>query len=276
MFRTFGRIAAAAALLFATVAIATVASSSTAGAANTNVTADCSTSGSIQSINNNDTLTITVGAGCGAVVVLDNGGGTVRWEPMSMYISQGAPTGGLQQGDTIVYTAPASGSDSAAIGFMGTAQDPPAITFTINFPAQAPPTPRNDSLTDNGDGSMTVTYSPVVAPETVALNLFAPGTTCDPSGNPTNRLFGISKFSNNGLPVLAASPAVLSVGSPMRSGWANTTAASTLVAGSYQACLYYFDGVTSNVLVQSLAVTIGTVTPTTAPSGDPVVPAFTG
>ena len=183
MFPTLGRIAAAVALLVATVAIATVATNSTAGAANTNVTA------------------------------------------------------------------------------------------------------RTDSLTDNGDGSLTVTYSPVVAPQTVALNLFAPGTTCDPAASPVNRLFGISNFSSTGLPVLAASPAVLSAGSPMRSGWANTTAASTLVAGSYHACLYYFDGA-SNALVQSLPVTIGTVTPTTVtpttvtptttPSGDPVAPAFAG
>ena len=276
MFRTLGRIAAAASLLFATVAIATVASSSTAGAANTNVTADCSTAPAIQSINNNDTLTITVGAGCGAVIVMDNAGGTVRWDQMFMYISQGAPTGGLQQGDTITYTAPASGSGSAAIGFMANAQAPPAITFSVNFPVPAPPTPRNDSLTDNGDGSLTVNYSPVTLPEIISLNLFASGTTCDPTGNPANRLFGISSSSSQALPVLAASPAVLSAGSPMRSGWANTTAASTLVAGSYQACLYYYNGQQSNVLVQSLAVTIGSITPTTAPSGDPVAPAFTG
>ena len=276
MFRTFGRIAATSALLVATVAIATVASSSTAGAANTNVTADCTATGSTESINNNDTLTIDVGAGCGAVIVLDNAGGTTRWEQMSMYVSQGAPTGGLSQGNTITYTAPVSGSGSASIGFMANAQSSPQITFTINFPAPAPPAPRDDSLTDNGDGSLTVTYSPVMSPETVSLNLFAPGTTCDPTGAPANRLFGISNFSSLGFPVLAASPAVLSVGSPMRSGWGPTTAASTLVAGSYQACLYYFDAVASNVLVQSLAVTIGTVTPTTAPAGDPVAPAFAG
>lgn len=276
MIRTLGRSVAAVALLLATVAVATVATNSTAGAANTNVTANCSTAPAVQTINNSDTLTITVGAGCGAVILMASGGGTATWMP-SFPLTQGSPIGGLQQGDTVVFTAPASGSGSAAIGFMANAQSmPPAITFTINFPTQAPPAPRSDSLTDNGDGSMTVTYSPVVSPATVSLNLFAPGTTCDPTGNPTNRLFGLSNFSSTGLPVLAASPAVLSAGSPMRSGWANTTMASTLVAGSYQACLYYFDGVGSNVLVQSLPVTIGTVTPTTAPSGDPVAPAFTG
>ena len=275
MFRTFGRIAAAASLLFATVAIATVASSSTAGAANTNVTADCSTAPAVQSINNNDTLTITVGAGCGAVIVMDIAGGTAEWVP-TFPLTQGSPIGGLSQGNTIIYTAPASGSGSAAIGFMATAQAPPAITFTINFPVPAPPTPRNDSLTDNGDGSLAVNYSPVTLPQSVSLNLFASGTTCDPGGIPTNRLFGISTTPSQALPVLSASPVSLSVGSPMRSGWGNTTAASTLVAGSYQACLYYFDGVTSVALVQSLAVSIGTVTPTTAPSGDPVAPAFTG
>lgn len=279
MFRTFGRIAAAVALLVATVAIATVATNSTAGAANTAVTANCSASASPQTINNSDTITFTIGTGCGAVILMSGSGsaGSAVWTQMSMTLQTGTPIGGLSQGNTVVFTAPASGSGSMSMGFMANAQSPPAITFNISYPI---PAPRNDSLTDNGDGSMTVTYSPVVAPETVSLNLFAPGTTCDPSGNPVNRLFGISKFSSLGLPVLAPSPAVLSAGSPMRSGWANTTAASTLVAGSYQACLYYFDGITSSVLVQSLAVTIGSVTPTTAPSGDPagdpVAPAFAG
>ena len=275
MFRTFGRIAAAAALLFATVAIATVASSSTAGAANTNVTADCTGSAPAQTVNNSDTITFTVGTGCGAVILMAGSGtsGSAEWTQLPMTLQTGSPIGGLSLGNTVIFTAPASGSGSMSLGFMANAQSPPAITFNISYPI---PAPRNDSLTDNGDGSMTVTYSSVTSPEVISLNLFASGTTCDPNGNPANRLFGIATSSSQALPVLAASPAVLLAGSPMRSGWANTTAASTLVAGSYQACLYYYNGNQSNVLVQSLAVTIGTVTPTTAPSGDPVAPAFTG
>jgi len=273
MIRTFGRIAAAVALLVATVAIATVATNSTAGAANTNITANCSGSGSTQVINNGDTITFTVGAGCGATILMTGSGASGSATAAGFPLNTGAPSGGLVNGDTVIFQAPNSGSGSMSVGFMANAQSPPAITYNISYPI---PAPRNDSMTDNGDGSLTVTYSPVVSPEAVFLNLFAPGTTCDPIGNPTNRLFGISNFSNQGLPVLSASPAVLSAGSPMRSGWANTTVASTLTAGSYQACLYYYNGNQQNTLVQSLAVTIGTVTPTTAPAGDPVAPAFTG
>lgn len=271
MFRTFGRIAAAAALLFATVAIATVASSSTAGAANTNVTADCSTSGSIQSINNNDTLTITVGAGCGAVVVMDNGGGTVRWEPMSMYISQGAPTGGLQQGDTIVYTAPASGSDSAAIGFMANAQSPPQITFTVNYPTQAPPTPRNDSIVDNGNGSMTITYDPTSPNENMWVSIFPSGTTCaSVPASPTGRVYVLTPDAPYS--PIGASPVVVAAGSPAMTG-VSPYASATIAAGSYQACMYFsLNG--QGTLVQALPITFSEVAPT--PTPDPIAPSFTG
>lgn len=274
MIRTFGRIAAAAALLLATVAVATVATNATAGAANTNVTADCNASGSVESINNNDTLTITVGAGCGAVIVMDNAGGTTRWDQMFMNIGQGAPLGGLPQGDTITYTAPASGSGSASIGFMASAQSmPPAITFTINFPAQAPPAPRSDSLVDNGDGSMTVTYSPATQPSSVWVSLFPSGTTCNPGGVPTGRLFLLGPD----IPYnpLSSSPAVVAAGTGAMTG-AQPYGATTIAAGSYQACMYFNSG-QQTTLEQSLAVTLGVLTPTTtAPAGDPVVPAFTG
>ncbi len=269
MIRTFGRIAAAVALLLGTVAVATVATNSDAGAANTNITGTCGGSGSPQSINNSDTITFTVGANCQQVMLGVGALGTAVLNGFGS-LTPGTPIG-AQPGDTVIYTAPASGASTDVFYFLINFQ--PSINYQITFPI---PPPRNDSLTANGDGSLTVTYSPVVSPQALSLNLFAPGTTCDPTGNPTNRLFGISNFSNQGLPVFAASPAVLSVGSPMRSGWANTTVASTLTAGSYQACLYYYNGNQQNTLVQSLAVTIGTVTPTTAPAGDPVTPAFTG
>ena len=261
MFRTSSRIAAAAALLFATVAIATVASTSTAGAANTNVTADCSTSGSIQSINNSDTLTITVGAGCGAVVVMDIAGGTAEWVP-TFPLTQGSPIGGLSQGNTIIYTAPASGSGSAAIGFMATAQDRPAITFTINFPMPS------GSLTDNGNGTMTVTYS-----GSIIGFLLPSGSVCAASltVGPSNYNYILAPDAPPG-GQLAASPAVIAVGTPLMAAGPTPV---PVTAGNYQACLYEGVG-PGGPLLSSLAVAIGTVTPTTAPSGDPVAPAFTG
>ena len=273
MIRAFGRVAAAVALLLAMVAVVTVATNSTAGAANTNVTANCSTAPAVQTINNSDTLTITVGAGCGAVILIASGGGTATWMP-SFPLTQGSPIGGLQQGDTVVFTAPASGSGSAAIGFMATAQSmPPAIAFTVNFPTQAPGPSRNDSLTDNGDGSMTVTYSPVTQPSSVWVSLFPSGTTCNPGGVPTGRLYllGPGIASNP----FTSSPAVVAAGTGAMTGQ-QPLSATTIAAGSYQACMYYNPG-QQTTLVQSLAVTLGVVTPTTtAPADDPVVPAFTG
>ena len=270
MIRTFGRIAAAVALLLATVAVATVATNSTAGAANTNVTANCSTAPAIQTINNSDTLTITVGAGCGAVILMASGGGTATWMP-SFPLTQGSPIGGLQQGDTVVFTAPASGSGSAAIGFMANAQSmPPAITFTVNFPAASP---RNDSLVNNGDGSMTITYAPTSGQESVWVSFYPSGTTCPANANPTGRLYVASPAApSNPLP---ASPVVMAANFPVSAGQA-PNGATTIPAGAYQACMYYNSG-QQTVLEQSLVVTLGVVTPTTtAPAGDPVAPVFTG
>ena len=270
MFRTFGRIAAAASLLFATVAITTVASSSTAGAANTNVTADCTATGSMETINNNDTLTIDVGAGCGAVIVMDNAGGTTRWEQMSMYVSQGSPQGGLQQGSTITYTAPASGSGSAAIGFMANAQSAPAITFSVSFPAPS------GTIVDNADGTVTATYT-----GNINLFLVSAGTTCASTFVPFGP--GIIQYilSDQVLSeaALAASPALIEAGTLAMTGTGPTP--TPIAAGTYQACMYpVMNGPSSASLLASSEVTIGQVAPTTTTTTtagtNPVSPAFAG
>ena len=266
MIRTFGRIAAAVALLLGTVAVATVATNSTAGAANTNVTANCTGSGSPQTINNSDTITFTVGTNCQQVMI---GMGALGTAVLNGYgqLTPGTPIG-AQPGATVVYTAPASGSGQDAMYFMINFQ--PSNTTNINFPI---PAPRNDSLTDNGDGSMTVTYSPVTQPNSVWVSLFPSGTTCNPGGVPTGRLYvlGPSIPSNP----FTSSPAVVAAGTGAMTGQ-QPYSATTIAAGSYQACMYYNSG-QQTTLVQSLAVTLGTVTPTTTvPAGDPVTPAFTG
>lgn len=267
MFRTLGRIAAAVALLLATVAIATVATNSTAGAANTNVTANCSTAPAIQTINNSDTLTITVGAGCNAVILTASGGGSAVWTQAPLTLQQGSPIGGLSQGYTIVYTAPASGSGSAAIGFMANAQSPPAITFTINFPASAP---RNDSLTDNGNGSMTITYDPTSPNENMWVSIFPSGTTCaSVPASPTGRVYVLTPDAPYS--PIGASPVVVAAGSPAMTGVSPGSA--TIAAGSYQACMYFsLNG--QGTLVQALPITFSEVAPT--PTPDPIAPSFTG
>lgn len=273
MIRTLGRSVAAVALLLATVAVATVATNSTAGAANTNVTANCSTAPAIQTINNSDTLTITVGAGCGAVILMASGGGTATWMP-SFPLTQGSPIGGLQQGDTVVFTAPASGSGSAAIGFMANAQSmPPAITFTVNFPASAP---RNDSLTDNGNGSMTIAYSALSGPEVIWVAMYASGTTCPgtPPQPATGRLYLLAP--NAPANPIGASPITVTGDYPATTGL-SPYVATTIPSGSYEACLYYSSGQGPASLKSSLAITLTASSPTTTTaSGDPVAPAFTG
>ena len=268
MFRSIGRVAAAAVLVLSTVAITAVVSNSSAGAANTNITANCSGSGTSQTINNSDTITFTVGTGCGAVILMSGSGssGTAVING-SFPINTGAPSGGLAQGDTVTFTAPAVGSGSMSVGFMQNAQSPPAITFPISYPI---PAPRNDALTDNGDGSMTLVYSPVTSPQSVWVSLFPSGTTCNAQGNPTGRLYLIGSNS-----VLTSSPTVIAAGSPAQTGTQPLTA-TTVAAGTYTACLYYYNGQQQTSLTQSLTVTLGVVTPTTAPADDPVVPAFTG
>ena len=270
MIRTFGRIAAAIALLLATVAVATVATNSAAGAANTNETANCSATGSSLTINNSDTITFTMGSGCGAVILMSGLGTQGTATALGFPLSTGAPSGGLVLGDTVVFTAPGSGSGNMSIGFMANAQSPPAITYNLAYPT---PAPRNDTLVDNGDGSMTVTYSPATQPASVWVSLFPSGTTCSPGGVPTGRLYllGPAIPSNP----FTSSPAVVSAGTGAMTG-TQPYGATTIAAGSYQACMYYNSG-QQTVLEQSLAVTLGVVTPTTtAPAGDPVAPAFAG
>ncbi len=271
MFRTLGRIAAAVAFLVATVAIATVATNSTAGAANTAVTANCSASASPQTINNSDTITFTIGTGCGAVILMAGSGssGSAVWTQLPLTLQTGSPIGGLSQGNTVVFTAPASGSGSMSLGFMANAQSPPQITFTVNYPTQAPPTPRNDSIVDNGNGSMTITYDPTSPNENMWVSIFPSGTTCaSVPASPTGRVYVLTPDAPYS--PIGASPVVVAAGSPAMTG-VSPYASATIAAGSYQACMYFsLNG--QGTLVQALPITFSEV----APTPDPVAPAFTG
>ena len=256
-FRFLGRMVVAATLVAAS---AGVLAATPAGAANTNLTEDCSTPNQGATINNSDTLTISIsGSNCGFAILMGFmgpavGSATLNGSPMTsnaMY--------GVADGDVIVYTAPASGSGSDVMGFSPSLMSPPNVQISISFP------PTTGSMVDNGDGTMTVTFS---GPNMFVMFLSA-GSSCPTLQNgPTPGAIG--SFGPNGPHALGASPALIQVGTSSMQG-------SALAAGNYQACLY-LDPSVGDSAAQSLAVTIGQVAPTTTTTagGDPVTPAFTG
>ena len=276
MFRIarLGRLAAAAVLV---ASGATVALTSTATAANTPVNYDCVTQYTYLDLNNSDTLTITITAstGCG-FIILDNpqggalGTATLNGNPLTA----GTPVA-TANGDVVVYTAPASGNGQDGFAFLPNLGSQPGPQITITFPS---PAPRNDTLVDNGDGSMTVTFDPLQVPQSVFINIFPSGTTCSPFASPVGRLYVLT--SSNAVPTPMTSPTTIAAGSPAYT-FAGTIATSTTIdAGAYQACFYFIPSNAPPDLVESLAITLAEVTPTTStttsPAGDPVVPAFTG
>jgi hypothetical protein len=161
-----------------------------------------------------------------------------------------------------------------------------ALTIFGASPASAAATA---SMVDNGNGSITVTYSGVVAGANgfdVVLAFMSQGATCPVNAYPNPYLFNLyANPMGGGSPVMAASPATIGVGTSVKGP--NDPGAVPLTTGNYQACLYTQDiGGKTNTNAGSLAVTIGQVTPTTTTTtaspttttaaGTPVAPAFTG
>lgn len=155
-----------------------------------------------------------------------------------------------------------------------------AVLFAAG-PASAAAT---GAMVDNGDGSMTVTWS-AAGFESIAINFYASGTSCPATNNiaAAGTLFYINGGSGMMAPSLSASPSLLSAGSAVKIPMSMTP--SQISAGSYTACLYLNDSQGNSVLDQSLQITFAVVAPTTtttAPSttttaaSTPVTPAFTG
>lgn len=268
MFRTFGRIAAAAALVASSAAITTFASTAPVGAANTNLNVSCSIDPPDQTIDNSDTITITMGTGCTQVVLGNPALGTLTVNGFPA--TPGNPLG-VQQGDTVIYTAPASGSGIDFIFFMINFN--PAQNLAITFPT---PAPRNDSLTDNGDGSMTIAYSPLTGGQSIWVAFYASGSNCPGTPPPppfTGRLFLLAPDTPYN--PIGASPVTVTADFPAMTG-AAPYAATTIPAGSYEACMYYSPGQGPSSLTEALAITLTSGTsPTTTPS-TPVTPTITG
>jgi len=157
-----------------------------------------------------------------------------------------------------------------------------AVLFAAG-PASAAAT---GAMVDNGDGSMTVTWS-AAGFESIAINFYASGTSCPAINNiaAAGTLFYINGGTGMMAPSLSASPSLLSAGSAVKIPMSMTP--SQIPTGSYVACLYTGDGQNPSTIAQSLPITFAVVAPTTtitttAPSttttaaSTPVTPAFTG
>lgn len=252
---------ATAALLVASAALVGF-SVTPAGAANTPVTLNCPNSGmnfSPAYIGFNDTVTLIVGTGCVSAQALGNQSGFFGSVTLNAAPLAGGQTANVVPGDVIVFTAPASGANSVYL-LLSPNNNPPTAQVGIYFPI---PT---GSMTDNGDGSMTVTFT-----GWPNLYLQASGSTCPTTRNQGDPyLYVLSANATAPQPMqLGASPATVNAG---RTASGPSGPNSTIAAGVYQACLY------GQNLLQSLTVGIGAVVPTTTTTtaADPVAPAYTG
>ena len=163
-FRRLGRMLAAASLITASAGILAAAP---AGATDTPVSFDCSQSEDYV-LGNSDTVTITMsGSTCSYVVFNNPPGGALG----TVTVDGNTATPGAQvpisNNSHIVYTAPSSGSGMDGLAFFTQQGSPPAVFVDFVFP------PSTGSMVDNGDGSMTLTYS-----GNLFLMLLAPGSTC--------------------------------------------------------------------------------------------------
>ena len=267
-FRSLNRVVVAATLILSGVTLATAASTVPAGATGTALTFDCGTGFAGASTGNGGTVTLTVGTSCTGF----NLNGLNGVPPTGSATLNGSYVPPMQQipvspGDVIIYTAPVSGAGRDALSFQ--AGQNPGDGVTISFPV---PT---GSLTDNQDGTMTVTYTGAI------IGFMLPsGSVCAevmPAMPPADTEFIFTPQGPSGA-ALAASPAIISVGTMVLT-MANPDP-TPLAAGQYQTCLYQSLGGAGGALLSSLAISIGQVSPTTAPTTapvtDPIRPSFTG
>jgi hypothetical protein len=265
------RIAAAGALVVSAVAVFSVGS---AGAANTEIQQDCS-SGGVQTagVANSDTVTVTIGAGSCLSATLDVNGTSATAALNNSPMTDGTPAN-VASGDSIVVTVPANGQGTVYVRFADTNANVPVVMIDFGYP------PVTGSMVDNGNGSMTITYSGtgLINNDHITVLLYPADHTCA-LGDQTEPLF-ILDPDMPGIP-LAASPAVVTAGT--MAGVFNQQgppSAAAITAGSYQACMILQTG-NNQSLAQSMAITLGAVAPTTtttttAAGADPVTPAFAG
>ena len=249
------RVARPLSLLVLAITLAGLFGVSSAGAANTALSTDCLSSGRTRSnIANGDTITWTlVGNGCSSVTFATSPHAGRLYGTLTVDGNPVSPGGFafLSQGSTVVYTAPATGSDYAYIYFDG--PGPSGPEYTISFPIVS------GSFVDNGDGTVTITYTGAVF-----MAAFPQGTTCPLQTDLNNFYMVLNTLRDNESPVGVTSPYTQGA-DPMR-----------VPAGVYEGCLYY--PYLSDDVMQSGPIYIGQPAPTTTTTAgdDPVTPAFTG
>jgi hypothetical protein len=264
-FAHLGRLAAATLIV---ASAATVALTAPAGAADTAITLDCTTQLTAETVNNSDTVTATISGGACGFVIFDNGGATIYGTATlnNNALTLGNPVA-VADGDVLVFTAPASGSDSNSFSFWPNLQSPPPIaSLGITFPAPS------GSIVDNADGTFTATYT-----GDINIYLFPAGTPCDDpfTGFNQNTRYILSNMGP-GLAALAASPALIQAGTFAITG-GGPPIPTPIAAGSYEACMYPM--MSGTALIVGQTVTVGQVAPTTTTTTtgtDPVAPAFAG
>ena len=264
------RIVAAGALAISAVAIF---SSGSADAANTNIQQNCS-SGGVQtaSVANSDTATVTITVGDCLTATFDSNSTSATATANSSPMTSGSPVN-VTTSDSIVVTVPASGQGTVYVRFADLSAGVPVVMIDFGYP------PLTGSMVDNGNGSMTITYSGtgLANQNHVSVLLYPAGHTCALEDD-TDPVYVLDPDLPEA--ALAASPAVVTAGTMAGVfGQQGPPTAEAIVDGSYQACMMLFEG-NNRSLAQSLAVTLGAVAPTTttttAAGTDPVAPAFTG
>jgi hypothetical protein len=243
-FRPWTAVAALVLLVSGLLAIAP------AGAAIGPLTVDClgDTTQDIE-IENADTVTWTVGSGCIDVEFSGNAVlGTLTVNGTSVTPNSSVL---VSTGDTVVYNAPAMGTGYQRVRFSG--QGSNGSTIFVSFP------PAQGVFVDNGDGTVTVTYTGAVL-----MAALPQGSTCPTSSQLNNFYMVLNTIRGEESPVGATSP------------YTQGADPTRVPAGVYEGCLYY--GYVGENAVQSGPIYIGVPAPTTTTTAgaNPVTPAFAG
>lgn len=261
-FTRLSRFAVAVVLL---VGGATLTHAGPVAAANVAVTFNCGNGAfEVAQVDNGETVTITVGTSCTSVAAVVAPGASIQG---SLLVNGTALAAGasrsVAQGDTILFTAAASGGERFGLQFSNGSN--PSGVVSVSYPE---PTA---SVVDNGDGSMTITYTGAI----FGLMLPAGSVCADPLLQPSGFDYLLRP---SGRAPLAASPAVVQEGTLLLGfDAANQLGSTPVVAGDYQVCVYDQLGrPNGDPLIASAAVTMGTPTTSTTVVEEQVVPVHTG
>lgn len=149
-------------------------------------------------------------------------------------------------------------------------------TATAGFAASSgADVPATAALTDNGNGTITLTYADTTDSDWFNVAAIAAGATCTiPCSGAIP--FALTTSPDTPAPLGAGpSPLTIQVGS---AGYvlSPSPGPTTLAAGTYTFCLEHKVYGSAAVVAQQLTATIGAPSPTTTVVEEPAAPAFTG